>query len=593
MDLYYSEETIEEVRSASDIVDVVSSYVKIQKRGAQYMGLCPFHNEKTPSFSVSPSKQMYYCFGCGAGGNVITFIMQYENLTFIEALKFLAERSNIALPQKEETQGERKTRSEKNILLEINKLAAMYFYHQLRQPQGDQARDYLLARGLSAEDIVHFGLGFSNKTSDDLYRYLKSKGYDDAILKQTGLVTVEERGSRDKFWNRVMFPILDVNSRVIGFGGRVMGDGMPKYLNSPETKLFDKSKNLYGLNFARYSRKEDMILCEGYMDVIALQRAGFVNAVASLGTALTISHVQLLRRYVKRVILAYDSDGAGINATRRAIGLLREAGMSARVLNMQPYKDPDEFIKNLGKDAYQERIDRAKNAFLWEIDVLEKEFDLHDPEQQTDFQRKVAERLCSFQDGLERENYMQAVCKEHFIAYEDMRRMVNGMGAQVQLQNAIQSQREKEKEKHSIERREKEDGIKKSQRLLLTWMIEDAKAFEKIKNYISPSDFIEKIYQDVATRIYQDYEKGVVNPAAILDEYMEDEELQKQITRLFHAELLGEVTEKEKKKAMEESILKLKLASLDLRAKSALSPTQFQEIILEQAQWRKKGVHIE
>ena len=557
------------------------------------MGLCPFHNEKTPSFSVSPSKQMYYCFGCGAGGNVITFIMQYENLTFIEALKFLAERSNIALPQKEETQGERKTRSEKNILLEINKLAAMYFYHQLRQPQGDQARDYLLARGLSAEDIVHFGLGFSNKTSDDLYRYLKSKGYDDAILKQTGLVTVEERGSRDKFWNRVMFPILDVNSRVIGFGGRVMGDGMPKYLNSPETKLFDKSKNLYGLNFARYSRKEDMILCEGYMDVIALQRAGFVNAVASLGTALTISHVQLLRRYVKRVILAYDSDGAGINAARRAIGLLREVGMSARVLNMQPYKDPDEFIKNLGKDAYQERIDRAKNAFLWEIDVLEKEFDLHDPEQQTDFQRKVAERLCSFQDGLERENYMQAVCKEHFIAYEDMRRMVNGMGAQVQLQNAIQSQREKEKEKHSIERREKEDGIKKSQRLLLTWMIEDAKVFEKIKNYISPSDFIEKIYQDVATRIYQDYEKGVVNPAAILDEYMEDEELQKQITRLFHAELLGEVTEKEKKKAMEESILKLKLASLDLRAKSALSPTQFQEIILEQVQWRKKGVHIE
>lgn len=591
--MYYSEETIEEVRSASDIVDVVSSYVKIQKRGAQYMGLCPFHNEKTPSFSVSPSKQMYYCFGCGAGGNVITFIMQYENLTFIEALKFLAERSNIALPQKEETQGERKTRSEKNILLEINKLAAMYFYHQLRQPQGDQARDYLLARGLSAEDIVHFGLGFSNKTSDDLYRYLKSKGYDDAILKQTGLVTVEERGSRDKFWNRVMFPILDVNSRVIGFGGRVMGDGMPKYLNSPETKLFDKSKNLYGLNFARYSRKEDMILCEGYMDVIALQRAGFVNAVASLGTALTISHVQLLRRYVKRVILAYDSDGAGINASRRAIGLLREAGMSARVLNMQPYKDPDEFIKNLGKDAYQERIDRAKNAFLWEIDVLEKEFDLHDPEQQTDFQRKVAERLCSFQDGLERENYMQAVCKEHFIAYEDMRRMVNGMGAQVQLQNAIQSQREKEKEKHSIQRREKEDGIKKSQRLLLTWMIEDAKVFEKIKNYISPSDFIEKIYQDVATRIYQDYEKGVVNPAAILDEYMEDEELQKQITRLFHAELLGEVTEKEKKKAMEESILKLKLASLDLRAKSALSPTQFQEIILEQVQWRKKGVHIE
>ncbi len=267
-------------------MDIVSGYVKLQKKGSNYFGLCPFHNEKSPSFSVSPAKQMYYCFGCGAGGNVITFVMEYENYSFSEAFKVLADRAGVKLPVEEYSKEAREQEDLRAALLEMNKLAASYFYYQLKKPQGEAGYRYLKDRQLSDETIVRFGLGYSNKTSDDLYRYLRGKGYDDAVLKQSGLVTIEEKGSHDKFWNRVMFPIMDVNNRVIGFGGRVMGAGEPKYLNSPETKLFDKSRNLYGLNYARLSREKYILICEGYMDVIAMHQAGFTNAVASLGTAL-------------------------------------------------------------------------------------------------------------------------------------------------------------------------------------------------------------------------------------------------------------------------------------------------------------------
>ena len=325
--MYYSDEIIEEVRSRNDIVDVISGYVKLQKKGSSYFGLCPFHNEKSPSFSVSREKQMYYCFGCGAGGNVFTFIMEYENFTFVEALKMLAERAGIDLPEAEYSQEAKAKADLRMQLLEINKLAAKYYYAQLKSEHGQQAYRYLKDRELSDETIVAFGLGYSNKYSDDLYRYLKMKGYSDTLLQQAGLITIDERnGVYDKFWNRVMFPIMDVNNKVIGFGGRVMGDAKPKYLNSPETPIFDKSRNLYGLNRARTSRKPYFLICEGYMDVISLHQAGFSNAVASLGTALTAGHAQLIKRYVNEVYLTYDSDEAGTKAALRAVPILKEAG---------------------------------------------------------------------------------------------------------------------------------------------------------------------------------------------------------------------------------------------------------------------------
>lgn len=364
----YSDELIEEVRSRNDIVDVISQYVRLSKKGSTYFGLCPFHNEKTGSFSVSPNKQMYYCFGCHAGGNVFTFLMQYENYTFGEAMEALAERAGVDLPKQEYTAAQRQEADRRARLLEINKEAAKYFFVLLRGERGKRALDYFKKRALSDETIHKFGLGYSDQYSDDLYRYLRSKGYDDEILKDSGLVTIDEvRGGHDKFWNRAMFPIMDVHNKVIGFGGRVMGDGEPKYLNSPETKIFDKSRNLYGLNFARATKKPQLLLCEGYMDVIALHQAGFDNAVASLGTALTSGHANLLKRYTKEVYLTYDSDGAGIKAALRAIPILKEVGITTKIINMKPYKDPDEFIKALGAEAYQERIDQAENSFLFEV----------------------------------------------------------------------------------------------------------------------------------------------------------------------------------------------------------------------------------
>ncbi len=587
--MYYPEEILEEVRMRNDIVDVVSEYVKIQKKGSNYFGLCPFHNEHSPSFSVSPSKQMYYCFGCGAGGNVITFIMEYENYTFPEALKLLAERGGVKLPEAEYSKEERRQADLRSTLLDMNKLAANYFYYQLGQPQGKQGYEYLKGRQLSEETIKRFGLGFANKTSNDLYQYLRSKGYDDNILRESGLVSIEERGAYDKFWNRVMFPILDVNSRVIGFGGRVMGDGNPKYLNSPETKVFDKSRNLYGLNYARTSRKKNLLICEGYMDVIAMHQAGFTNAVASLGTAFTSQQAALLKRYTEQVVLTYDSDEAGTKAALRAIPILKEVGISVKVLDMKPYKDPDDFIKNLGAEAFQERIDQARNSFMFEIEVLKRNYQMDDPEQKTRFYHATAERLLDFTEALERDNYIQTVAKEHFIPYEDLRRLVNRLGSQLGGVSPAK-QREQIRENRGSRKKEKEDGIRKSQRLLLTWLIEKPELFEKIEGIVSAGDFQEPLYHQVASMVFEGQKKGTVIPADILNHFINDEEQYKEVAALFNASLNESLNNDEQKKAFAETVVRVRKHSLDQASRSAVDIGELQQIIKEQA--ALKTLHI-
>ena len=585
----YSEEVIEEVRMRNDIVDVISGYVKLQKKGSNYFGLCPFHNEKSPSFSVSSAKQMYYCFGCGAGGNVLTFVMEYENYSFSEALKVLADRAGVKLPAAEYSREAREQEDLRSALLEINKLAASYFYYQLKNPQGELGYRYLRDRQLSDETIVHFGLGYSNKTSDDLYRYLRSKGYDDEILKQTGLVTIEERGAHDKFWNRVMFPIMDVNNRVIGFGGRVMGAGEPKYLNSPETKLFDKSRNLYGLNYARLSREKYILICEGYMDVIAMHQAGFTNAVASLGTAFTTQHAQLLKRYTDKAVLTYDSDGAGVKAALRAIPILKEVGMAIRVLNMEPYKDPDEFIKNLGAEAFRQRIEEARNSFLFEIDVLKKNYRMDDPEQKTEFYNQTARKLLEFSDALERDNYMEAVSREYFINYEDLKRLVNRMGASLGPA-PFRAREEEEGRFKSRKKKEREDGVMQSQRLLLTWLIENPQLFDKIKGVITPDDFIEDLYHQVAEMVFLGHAAGTLNPAEILNHFINDEDQYRTVAGLFHASLKESLDNEEQKKAFSETIMKVKKNSLDYASRHAAGIEELQRIIRDQA--ALKDLHI-
>lgn len=565
--MYYSEELVEEVRMRNDIVDVISGYVKLQKKGSSYFGLCPFHNEKSPSFSVSREKQMYYCFGCGAGGNVFTFIMEYENYSFVEALKFLAERAGIDLPEVEYSKEAKEKADLKLTILEINKLAAKYFYAQLKAEGGKTAYAYLKNRGLSEETIVAFGLGYANKYSDDLYRYLKMKGYGDELLLKAGLISADERkGAYDKFWNRVMFPIMDVNNRVIGFGGRVMGDAKPKYLNSPETIVFDKSRNLYGLNRARTSRKPYFLICEGYMDVIALHQAGFTNAVASLGTALTAGHASLLKRYVNEVYLTYDSDEAGTRAALRAIPILKDAGITAKVIRMDPYKDPDEFIKNLGAEAFEERISKARNGFMFGLEMLEKEFDMNSPEGKTEFHHEVARRLCNFEEEIERENYIEAVAQAYHIGYDNLRKLVTKMAVQSGLATpAVKPKQAVGKDKI------REDGNLQSQKILLTWLLEDEKIFGQIKKYISPKDFTEKLYTTVADILYEQYEDGEVNPAKIMNHFTDEEE-HREVASLFHTKIKELTTKQEQEKALKETIIRVKNNSIEYATKM-LDPT--------------------
>ena len=556
--MYYSEDLVEEVRSKNDIVDVISGYVRLQKKGSSYFGLCPFHNEKSPSFSVSRDKQMFYCFGCGKGGNVFTFLMDYENFSFPEALKVLADRAGVELPQMDYSREAKEKADLRATLLEINKEAAKYFYVQLKSPQGERAHRYLTDRKLSEETITAFGLGYSNKYSDDLYRYLREKGYAEDLIRQAGLISTDEKqGVYDKFWNRVMFPIMDINSRVIGFGGRVMGDAKPKYLNSPETPIFDKSRNLYGLNRARTSRKPYFLVCEGYMDVIALHQAGFTNAVASLGTALTSGHASLIKRYVNEVYLTYDSDEAGTKAALRAVPILKEAGITARVIRMEPYKDPDEFIKNRGAEAFEERIGKARNGFLFSLEILQKDYDMNTPEGKTEFFREVARRLVDFEDELERNNYIEAVAGEYKISADSLVKLVKKTAIRAGMARpAIRPKTTAQKEK------QKEDGVKKSQKLLLTWMIEEERLFRTIRKYIRPEDFSEEMYRTVASLLYEQYEQGAVNPAKIISHFTEEEE-HREVASLFHTKLQELRTDKELEKALQETIVKVKTAALE------------------------------
>ena len=420
--LYYSDEVIDKVRDATDIVRLIGASVRLKKAGRRYVGLCPFHNEKTPSFSVDPDRQMYYCFGCHKGGNVFTFLEEHDNMTFQEAVQTLAGQAGISLPEQSYRPGEKKARDEKMQILELNKVAATWFFKELHSPEGREGLSYLRGRKLTDETIQRFGLGFAPADSSSLYNYLKERGFSDKLIRMSGLMNLDELRGRmyDRFRNRVIFPILDTQNRVIGFGGRVMGDAKPKYLNSPESAVFDKSRNLYGYNVARRTRAGKLILCEGYMDVIAMHQAGFTYAVASLGTALTWQHCEIIRRFTKDVILSYDSDQAGTNAKMRAIPMLRKAGITPVILHLEPYKDPDEFIKAEGQEAFQKRLDQAENAFLFEAGVMQKRFRMDDPDGAADFYDALATLIASMDDVFKRKGYVRLAAEQYGIEETDL-----------------------------------------------------------------------------------------------------------------------------------------------------------------------------
>ena len=576
--MYYSEDLVEEIRSSSDIVDVISSYIKLDRKGNSFFGLCPFHSEKTPSFSASRHKQMYYCFGCGVGGNVFTFIMSYENFTFVEAIKFLAERSNIKLPEIEYSKEARERADLKSNLFEVNKLAAKYFYFQLRNKQGQRAYEYLKERQITEEMIVGFGLGYSNQYKDDLYQYLRGEGHSEEVIRQSGLIQTDEKhGNYDKFWNRIMFPIMDPNSKVIGFGGRVMGEGKPKYLNSPETPIFDKSRNLYGINRARISRKDYFLVCEGYFDVIHLHQHGYTNSVATLGTALTYGHANLMKRYVDEVYLTYDSDEAGIKAALRSIPILTDAGLVTRVIDLKPYKDPDDLLNRLGAEAFEKRIQSAKNGFMFGLEILEREYRLDTPEDKTRFFREVATRLISFEDEIERNNYIDAVAEHYKVPKDSLHNLVvktairqglakpatrvnpsitNNINNNVYLENGINNG------VGSIKNNKKLQGLLNAQKLLLTMLINDKSVYEKIKQYILPEDYTGELYQTVAKLLVQQLEEDKVNPPAIVNHFT-DEMAHQEVASLFHANMKDMESDEARNQALKEAVIKIKNGHLE------------------------------
>lgn len=586
--MFYSEEIIDEVREKNDIVDVISPYVRLTKRGSNYVGLCPFHNEKTPSFSVNTERQCFHCFGCGVGGNSISFVMKYENLTFTEAVRQLADKAGMNLPEENYNPEYRKRADLKTRLFDIYKEAAKFYYFQLRSDYGNFPMEYLKNRGLSDETINAFGLGYSIKSVNALYNYLKSKDYSDELMIKAELVTFKEgRGIFDMFWNRVIFPIMDQNNKVIAFGGRVMGDGEPKYLNSRETDIFNKRRNLYGLNFAKHSRQGYMLLCEGYMDVIALHQAGFTNAVASLGTSLTEEQARLISRYVKEVIITYDSDGAGVKAAIRAIPILKTAGIRTKILKLTPFKDPDELIKSAGREEFEKRIQNAENSFDFELYNIEKNYDLSEPEGKTEFLNRAAERLTEFEEELERENYIAAVAAKYFVSKDSLNRLVNKIGGAREIRDTYKEAGERIKKNERVNTAD--DGLLKTNRLLLSFLADQPELYKRIKNIISENDFATPLYKDVARRIFIQIEQGKnPNIAEIISRYESGED-QAVVAAAFEEKFEVELGEEERERAFREVVIKVRKAGLaeELKSLDGKDMKKFIEITKKQNELRR------
>ena len=526
------------------------------------------------------------------------YVTKYnDRVTAIEKAEEEARKKAEEEAKKKAEEEAKKKAERRAALLEINKLAAGYFYYQLRRESGRQAHEYLTGRGLSEETIRKFGLGYSDKYSDDLYKYLKSKNYSDELLRDSGLFNVDERrGMYDKFWNRVIFPIMDVNNRVIGFGGRVMGDGKPKYLNSPETTIFDKSRNLYGLNVARTTRKNYLILCEGYMDVISMHQAGFTNAVASLGTALTSGHASLLKRYTQEVLLLYDSDDAGVRAALRAIPILREAGVSSRVVNLKPHKDPDEFIKALGAEEFEKRLEQAMDSFMFRVHMAEREFPMEEPQGQNRFFERCAQMLLELSDELERNLYIEAIVKDYRssgISVENLKKRVGALA----MKGTPAEQRIQPKPVGAGQQKKKESAAEKAQKLMLTWLVTYPGIFDTVEKYIQPSDFVVPLYRQVAEMLYQQHRDGDVNPARLMNAFIDSEE-QREVSSLFNATIHLETPE-EQNRAFSDAVIRIKDESLKERNRT-WDPTDIQglqELVkakkeLEELGRKRQQLHI-
>ena len=504
----YSDELIDEIKNNNDIVDVVSQYVALKRSGRNYFGLCPFHNEKSPSFAVSPDKQIFHCFGCGVGGNVIHFISKIEGLNFRESIELLAEKANITLP-KLDSVGDNKTQELKDKIYQINKETAYFYHENLYKPSAKPAQEYVKKRKLNNATLKNFIIGYSGNF-DELYKFLKSKGFSDEAILASDLVNRNERGQYiDRFRHRLMFPIQDVRGRIIAFGGRVLDASKPKYINSPENLVYSKGRNLFGLFNAKKGNTKKILIVEGYMDVISLHQRGITNVVASLGTALTEAQGRLLRRSSEQVILGYDADGAGQEAIMRGLDILKNLGCDVRVLQISGAKDPDEYVTKFGEDRLKKCIDNAISLVEFKVKVLKRNLNLENTGDKIKFLNEIAKILSKVENSMEQEIYIEKISKEYNISkeslYSEIKKILypkNTSSKILEKRNIQYNAPKNEDNNVSKERLNRENTI------IAMLIMFNSKVYSKIKNKIKVEDFKSETNKTILKRLYEEYEKG-------------------------------------------------------------------------------------
>lgn len=538
----YSDEVINDVRQSNDIVDVISQYVHLKRSGRNFFGLCPFHNEKSPSFSVSPDKQIFHCFGCGVGGNVFSFITQIEGINFVEAVQMLAERANIQLPTLQDN-GDSQREELKAKVYKVNEFTAEFYHQNLYKPQAKMAQEYVKKRQLSNETLKSFKIGFSGKF-DELYQELKKQGFGEREILESGLVNKNERGQYiDRYRNRLMFPICDARGKVIAFGGRVLDDSKPKYINSPENVVYSKGRNLFGLNVAKKGDLKRILIVEGYMDVISLHQRGITNVVAPLGTALTEQQGWLLRKNSEQIILSFDSDEAGLKAKLRALDILQNMGCDLRILQMEGAKDPDEYIIKYGNARFNNLVDKALSIIEFKVKILKKDLNLENTNDKIKFLNEIAKLISNVNNTIEREVYIEKIAKEYDISKEAIYAEVNKL-----TYKNVKTEKVLEKPKPvvtHIKREEKviSEAVKRRENTVIALLLMgDLNIFEILRQNIKVEDFKDEVNKKIAQKLYEEFEKGNSNINAIIDNLEQDE--QNQITMIMSEDY--EITDIEK-----------------------------------------------
>ena len=527
----YSEEIINDVRQSNDIVDVISQYVHLKRSGRNFFGLCPFHNEKSPSFSVSPDKQIFHCFGCGVGGNVITFVSKIEGLNFIETVQMLAERANIQLPTLENS-GDIQKEILKDKVYKVNEFTAEFYHQNLYKPQAKMAQEYVKKRQLSNETLKAFRIGFSGKF-DELYQELKKQGFGEQEILESGLVNKNDRGQYiDRYRNRLMFPICDVRGRVIAFGGRVLDDSKPKYINSPENIVYSKGRHLFGLNVAKKGDTKKLLIVEGYMDVISLHQRGITNVVAPLGTALTEQQGWLLRKNAEQIILSFDSDEEGLQAKLRALDILQNMGCDLRILQMDGAKDPDEYIIKYGNARFQALVDKALSIIEFKVKILQKNLNLENTNDKIKFLNEISTLISKIDNTIEREVYIEKISKEYDISKEAIYAEVNKLAYKNSKSEKILEKAKPVISHKKLEKREVSQAVKRRENTIISILLNgDLSIFDIIKQNIRPEDFQDEVNASIAKKLYEEFEKGNSNINGIIDELEQEE--QNQITMIM------------------------------------------------------------